>query len=214
MRMPRTSAAARSASSGVAASLIPPALPRLPAATCALTTEGPSAAAAALASAGLAQSTLRGTAMPAGVSTLALPTCSSKSIAASAPVPGPVVAEQLFLARLVLRDGGDQVGDVQEMAVIEVLGDAVTAPGAATHAQREIEPVVEAAAIAECVRLVDENAHHVGGLGDTAPAAHVARMQPAGVATTLVREDLLHSLHGRLEVAGPIHGEHQRQLLL
>ena len=51
--MPRISAARASASSGVSASLIPPALPRPPVSTCALTTTGPpSSAAAARASLG------------------------------------------------------------------------------------------------------------------------------------------------------------------
>ena len=51
--------------------------------------------------------------------------------------------------------------NVEEMPVVEVLRDAVTSPGAAPHAQREIETVVEAAAIPECMRLVDQDAHHI-----------------------------------------------------
>ena len=51
--MPRIAPACASASSGVFASLTPPALPRPPAFTCALTTTTPSSSAAALASAGV-----------------------------------------------------------------------------------------------------------------------------------------------------------------
>jgi hypothetical protein len=80
MRIPRPRLAACFASSGPAASLIPPALPRLPAGTCALTTQGPIFAAAMAASAALIQSAPRGTGMPAGVKTSDFAACSSKFI--------------------------------------------------------------------------------------------------------------------------------------
>ena len=67
----------------------------------------------------------------------------------------------------------------------------VPAPGAAAHAQREIEPIVEAAAVAEGVGLVDQHAHDVRILGKSARAIHVLRMQPDRMAAALMREDFI-----------------------
>ena len=82
--MPRMACAAASASCGVAASLIPPALPRLPVATCALTTHGPMRCAAFAASPGVVARAPSGTAMPAARSN-ALPACSAKFICRISP---------------------------------------------------------------------------------------------------------------------------------
>src|SRR6185437_6183687 len=154
MRMPRICPAASLASSGPAASLIPPALPRLPAGTCALTTQGPIFAAAMAASAGLMQSLPRGTGMPAGVKTSDFEAYSSKFMqtsqlarSVSFPVFLPVRTEQVVLARLVFRDGGDEMGDIEKVRVVEIVGDRITAPGAAAHAERKVEPIVEAATV-------------------------------------------------------------------
>ena len=57
---------------------MPPALPRLPAGTCALMTQGPIFAAAIAASAAVMQSVPRGTGMPAGVRISDFAACSSK----------------------------------------------------------------------------------------------------------------------------------------
>ena len=66
------------ASAGVPASLMPPALPRLPAGTCALTTQGPILAAAIAASASEMQTMPRGTGIPAGARINDFAACSSK----------------------------------------------------------------------------------------------------------------------------------------
>ena len=58
-------------------------------------------------------------------------------------------------------DRGHEVRDVEEVLVVQVFGDAVLLPGAATHAERESRVLVEAAAVAEGVREVDEDAHDV-----------------------------------------------------
>src|ERR1700694_4337888 len=109
--------------------------------------------------------------MPAGRRTSDFAACSSKFMSApSAAVLGPIGAEHLFLRGLVLRDRSHEVRDVDKVAVIQVLVDAVAAPGAAAHAEREVQPVVETAAVTEGVRLVDENAHDVGLFGELAPA--------------------------------------------
>src|SRR5262245_11189680 len=220
MRMPRIWLAACFASSGPAASLIPPALPRLPVGTCAFTTQGPIFAAAIAASAALMQSVPRGTGMPAGVKTSDFAAYSSKFMPASQgrgdpslSVFLPVRAEQLVLARLVFRDGGDEVGDVEKVHVVEIVGDRISAPGAAAHAEREIKPVVEAAAIAERVRLVDQHAHDVRTLGQRARTAHVLGVQADRMATALVRENFVGARDGGVEIPGAVDGEHQRKLL-
>ena len=50
------------------------------------------------------------------------------------------------------------MGDIDEVADIQILADAVTTPGAAAHAQREVETAVEAPAVAERVRHVHQYA--------------------------------------------------------
>ncbi|MNC84964.1 hypothetical protein D3C83_05340 [compost metagenome] len=84
--MPMIARAWARASSGVAASLMPPALPRLPVGTCALTTTAPIRAAAAAASSGVAASVPRGTAMPWRARS-GLAACSSKFIGFTAYLP-------------------------------------------------------------------------------------------------------------------------------
>src|SRR5438067_13843494 len=69
MSMPMICWAARRASSAEPASLMPPALPRPPTGTCALTATGPSLANAAAASSGLRATTPGGIAMPSEAST-------------------------------------------------------------------------------------------------------------------------------------------------
>src|SRR5512132_1921800 len=195
--MPSICAAAFRDSSGVAARLMPPALPRLPAGTCALITQGPSLAAAMAVSAAFVQRIPCGTGMPAARKTNDLATCSSKFITHShlpcidprhEPATAarghsllaiflPIRTEQRFLTRLVFCDGGDEVGDVEEIHIIQIVCDAVAAPGAATHAEREVQTVVEATAIAECVRLVDQYTHHVRAFGEQAATTHIFGVQ-------------------------------------
>src|SRR5262245_35454730 len=132
MRIPRICPAAFCASSGVPASLMPPALPRLPVGTCALITQGPIFAAAIAASDALMHRIARGTGIPAGVRISDFAACSSKFIARRNPrllaVFLPIIAEQGFLARLVFRDGGDQVGDIEKVPVVQIIRNTVAAP--------------------------------------------------------------------------------------
>ena len=74
----------------------------------------------------------------------------------SLPILLPIGTEQSLLARLVFRNGSDEVGDVEEVRVVEIVRYAVPAPGAAAHAQRKIEPIVETAAVAEGVGPTSE----------------------------------------------------------
>ncbi len=81
--MPRMLPAAALAAAASAASLMPPALPRLPVGTCALTTHGPILRAAVSASSGVRASAPSGVAMPAARNS-GLAACSSKFTATSA----------------------------------------------------------------------------------------------------------------------------------
>src|SRR5260370_31844395 len=108
------------------------------------------------------------------------------SSGASATVFVPVGAEQLFFRWLVFANRGHEMGNVDEVLVVEVFADAVATPGPAPHAEREVEPVVEGAAVAEHVGLVDEHAHHVNLFGELARAGGLLRVQPAGVSATLM----------------------------
>ena len=56
---------------------------------------------------------------------------------ASLPILGPIGAEQGFLAGLVLGNGGDEVGDIDEAAPVQVFRERVALPAAATHRQGE-----------------------------------------------------------------------------
>src|SRR5215475_2035422 len=143
--MPRICSAVLRASSDVRASLMPPAFPRLPAGTCALTTQGPIFVAAVAASAAVLQSIPRSVGMPAAFRTSDLAACSSKFIThhptwrqfarrQSASVFFPISAEQVFLTRLVFRNCRDEVRNVEEMLVVQVLRNAVAPPGTAPHA--------------------------------------------------------------------------------
>ena len=79
MSMPRMAAATVRASSAPSAGLMPPALPRRPAGTWALTITGPKSRAASAASSAVAAQRPRGTSMPAAASS-GLAACSSKFI--------------------------------------------------------------------------------------------------------------------------------------
>src|SRR3546814_176603 len=178
--MPRMAPAWLRASAGSAASRMPPALPRLPVGTCAFTTQGPISRAAASASAAFDARRASGTSILAAASS-GLAAFSSKFTAPpSLAVLRPVAAEQLLLARLVLRDGGDEMGDVDEVAPVEVLRDRVLGPGAATHREGERHGVVEGTAVADGVRLVHQHTHQVDLAGRRGAMLHVGGVERRG----------------------------------
>ena len=180
---------------------MPPALPRLPAGTCALTTHGPISPNAAAASCGDRQK--RSRAAPgstAGVEHFRLGDVFHEIHPRPpriASVFAPVRPEQFLFAWLVLRDRGHEVSDVEKVLVAQVLGDAVLLPRAAAHGEREAEPAVEAAAIAEGVGEVHEDPHDVEILGEFAGSTHVGGVDAAGMALALMLQDLAHSLPWR-----------------
>ena len=69
-----------------------------------------------------------------------------------------MITEQCLFRRLVLKDGSHQVGDVEKILVIQVFGNGIPSPSPAAHRQREVQPVVEATAVTECMGLVDQDA--------------------------------------------------------
>src|ERR1700761_1027275 len=131
MAMPRMERAAAAPSSGVFTSLIPPDLPRFPVGTCAFTTLGPILTTASVTSSAVVQTSPSGVGTPAGASTLRLAANSSRFIAGVlSSVTRPMRAEQFLFRRLVFGDRHHEMGDVEEMLVVQVLGDAVLLPGA------------------------------------------------------------------------------------
>src|SRR5665647_1407207 len=209
MVMPRIWPAICSASAAVPASLMPPALPRLPVGTCALTTQGPICVAAFFACAAVVHRMPRGIGIPAGPSTSDFAACSSKFIMLSA-VFRPVGAEQVGFLGLVFRNGGDEMGYVEEIHIIHIVGDAVAAPGATAHAEREVQAGIEAATVGKCMRLIDQYANHIRLLRQLAGPVHVLGMQPDRVAAALMREDFISPRHSGVEIFGAVNGQHQR----
>ena len=79
--------------------------------------------------------------------------------------------------------------------------------------RREVQAVVEAAAVAEGVRLVHKHAHHVQLLRQAPGVSGILGVDAAGMAGALPGQDLAHPPHRRVEVGGPIDRQHERQLL-
>ena len=73
----------------------------------------------------------------------------------------PVGAEDFLNAWFKGCDGPDDADNVEVVPIIEVVADAVAAPSAAAHRERERHAVVEIPSGGETVRLVDN--HTAGG---------------------------------------------------
>src|SRR5574337_683971 len=126
----------------------------------------------------------------------------------SAPEPAEVIAEDLFLGRNLLGNRARDTRDVEVVPVVEIVREAVAAPGPATHRQRKRQPIVEVAAGREAVRLIDDDARD----RQVEPESHyvrvVARVDADRMAGALVRVDCAHDLAGVLEVVRAIDSEH------
>src|SRR5258708_14485782 len=119
--MPSISRAIAAPSAGVSAILMPPDFPRFPVGTWALITEGPIFATAADASSALLQTVPLGIGTPAGARTFCLAAYSSRFIAmVLSSVPGPMRTKKLFFGRLVFGDGNHEMGNVEEVLVVQV----------------------------------------------------------------------------------------------
>ena len=94
-------------------------------------------------------------------------------------------AKQFFFAGFVFSDRGNQMGNINEITIIQVFANAVSAPGAAAHAQGEIQSIIEAATITEGMGLVDQYAHHVDFLGETNRLIGIVGMNAAGMTAPL-----------------------------
>ncbi len=108
--------AAAAASSGPSAIFIPPDFPRLPASTCALITEGPMLATAALTSSGVLQTTPFGINTAAGSRTF----LQNSSAMFLSSVPSPMRAKKLFFRWLIFGDGDHEMGDVEKVFVVQI----------------------------------------------------------------------------------------------
>ena len=74
-----------------------------------------------------------------------------------------IFPEELDIRRFVdpfRRQRMHDARDVEEVPVVEIVGNAVASPGPASHREREWQSVVEAAAGGEAVRLIDDDAGH------------------------------------------------------
>src|SRR5437868_6766158 len=128
-------------------------------------------------------------------------------------VAASIVAEQLVvgrLAHLLGRQRMDHACDVEEMPVVEIVGNAVPAPASATHRERERQRIVEAAAGRKTMRLIDDHATNGKRLPERERAYGVARMQTDRMAGALIVENACSQLRGRREVGDAIKRQDRR----
>src|SRR5467141_1110826 len=110
--------------------------------------------------------------------------------ALSAELP-PIGSKKLGLGQLLPGNakGTHHASDIEKVAVVQVVGNAVAAPGSASHRQRERKAVVEAAAGGEAMRLVDDHAAYRQLEAERKRARVVLAVQPDRVAGALVAKD-------------------------
>src|SRR2546429_4089000 len=96
--------------------------------------------------------------------------------ALSAELP-PIVSKKLGLGRFLPGNakGTHHASDIEKVAVVQAVGNAVAAPRSASHRQRERKAVVEAAAGGGAKRLGDDHAAYP----PPEAARHGARVLPA-----------------------------------
>ena len=82
-------------------------------------------------------------------------------------------AKQCLLRRFVLGEGGDQVCNIDEVFVVQILRDTVAAPCATAHAKREVERIVETAAVSKSMGLVNQYSHDIDLLREPLSVPHV-----------------------------------------
>ena len=105
------------------------------------------------------------------------------------------------------------MSDVDEVAPGEIVGEGIRLPRAAAHGQRELERIIETAAIAERVRLIDEHTNDIRVGRELACMIHVLRVNAAGMAAPLIVENVLHEPLGIGKILGAVDREHERELL-
>src|SRR5258706_10347381 len=148
MVIARIASADATASSAPFTTRMPPDFPRLPAGIWAFTTQGPNSSNAARTSAGAPHTIPLGTSIPAARRTRSFAECSSKFISFPlAAVFRPVRTEQLFFAGPVFGNGRHEMSNIKEVFVVQVFRNRIFLPTAAAHAERKIQPGIEAPAI-------------------------------------------------------------------
>src|SRR5436305_1420432 len=121
----------------------------------------------------------------------------------------PVGSEELVFGRLRPRSAQrmNHAGDIQKMAVVQVVRDAVAAPCSASHGQREGKAVVEAAAGRKAMRLIDDHPAYRQRKPKRQRARVVLAVESHRVPRTLVAQDVAGD-HGRVrEIARAVHGK-------
>ena len=116
----------------------------------------------------------------------------------------PVGAEDFLNAWFKGCDGPDDADNVEVVPIIKVVADAVAAPSAAAHREREWHSVVKASAGGEAMRLIDDDP------ADRQVAAHcdgpvgIGRMQADGMTRALMGQDPAGDAGGIREIARAI----------
>src|SRR2546422_112077 len=108
-----------------------------------------------------------------------------------------ILAEQLVFGRVApLRRPPrmHESRDGQEMAVVEIVGDAVAAPASASHRQRERQGVVVAPARREAMGLIDDDAAHGERVAEGGRARRFPRMQTDRMTGPLVAKQAVGEL--------------------
>src|SRR6266536_551716 len=121
--------------------------------------------------------------------------------------------EDFVFARHAFGYGPRDTRNVEEVAVIQIVREAVAPPRAAAHRQRERQAVVEAAAGRDAMRLVDDHARNRQPQSELERLRVVSRMDADRMSGPLIGIDRLNDRARVREVACPVDGEHGRELL-
>src|SRR5580704_3179427 len=124
--------------------------------------------------------------------------------------PFEILAEDLSFVGQALGDDARDARDVEEVAIVHVVGKAVLPPGAAAHREREGKPVVEAAAGRDAMGLIDDDARDGKLQGELGRLVRIARMQADGMAGALIGIDVLDDAHRLGEGFGAVDRQHGR----
>src|SRR2546423_7206372 len=102
--------------------------------------------------------------------------------------------------------------DVEEVTVVQVVGNAVASPGAATHRKRERQRVVEASAGRKAMRLVDDDAANRKRKPELDRTPLIPAVQSDRMARSLIAEESHGKCCSFAEIGCAIERQHRGQL--
>src|SRR4051794_38454749 len=120
----------------------------------------------------------------------------------------PVGAKNVVRTWLARGDRAHDARNVEEMLVMQIFGETVAAPRPAAHRERERQPVVEAAAGRERMRLLDDHAAYRHFETEPADMRIVVAVNAARVAVSHVRINVTQRIEGVVEIGRAIDGQH------